>query len=178
MFFLLNLIFSSFYFILPAYFANMFPVIFAKLSLPLSFPISKKYFGMHKTWRGFYAGYLGALFILFFQVQVQNSYTFFKFHSILNYEEINIFLYAFLFGSGAIIGDCVKSFFKRKFGKNPGEFWFPFDQLDFVIGALIFLIPFFIPDWKIILTILTLTPILHLLINVMAFLTGFKRVWW
>ncbi len=156
----------------------MFPVLFAKLSLPLGFPVSEKYFGNHKTWRGFYAGYLGALFILFFQAQVQNSYAIFQFHSILNYQEINIFFYAFLFGVGAMVGDSLKSFFKRKFDKKAGEFWFPFDQLDFVAGSLVFLSPFFLPDWKVILILFIVTPVLHLLVNVLAYLIGFKKVWW
>jgi hypothetical protein len=32
--------------------------------------------------------------------------------------------------------DSVKSFVKRRVGIAPGAPWIPFDQLDFVIGAL------------------------------------------
>jgi CDP-diglyceride synthetase len=35
-------------------------------------------------------------------------------------------------------GDAVKSFFKRRLGITPGKSWFPFDQLDFVLGAILF----------------------------------------
>ena len=38
---------------------------------------------------------------------------------------------------GALIGDIIESFFKRRIGKNRGEDWIIFDQLDFIIGALI-----------------------------------------
>jgi CDP-2,3-bis-(O-geranylgeranyl)-sn-glycerol synthase len=38
---------------------------------------------------------------------------------------------------GALFGDIVESFFKRRIGKERGESWYPFDQLDFVLGALI-----------------------------------------
>ncbi|KAA0006124.1 MAG: CDP-archaeol synthase, partial [Thermoplasmata archaeon] len=38
---------------------------------------------------------------------------------------------------GALLGDIVESFFKRRVGKERGEDWIPFDQVDFLIGALI-----------------------------------------
>ena len=34
-------------------------------------------------------------------------------------------------------GDSAKSFLKRRVGIPPGESWILFDQLDFVIGALV-----------------------------------------
>jgi len=39
---------------------------------------------------------------------------------------------------GALIGDIVESFFKRRIGKVRGQDWIPFDQLDFILGALFF----------------------------------------
>lgn len=185
---MLYLILSSIYFILPAYVANMFPVIFCKLKLPEFFhfipfskPINKELFGDHKTWRGFYAGYLGALLTLYLQFLAQkNGLTIAaNFPStLLNYENINIFFYAFCFGIGALTGDFIKSFFKRRFDIKPGRPCFPFDQLDFVIGALLFLLPFYIPPWPNILVIIVITPLLHFLINILGYLFKLKKVWW
>lgn len=191
---MLNLILSSLYFILPAYVANTFPVLLK--ALPLGQPISKKLFGEHKTWRGFYTGYLGALITLLGQFYLQklgilpsgstiynssiiaaateNGYI----TPLLDYEHINIFLYAFVFGIGALTGDLIKSFFKRLRKVSPGQAWVPFDQLDFVIGALIFLSPLYIPTWAVILTILMMTPLLHLSANFIAFHLKLKKVWW
>lgn len=169
---------SSFYFILPAYFANMCPVIFGWLNFPLGQPISEKYLGSHKTWRGFYGGYIGALLILFLQSKLGPLLPITLFQPLLDYQNINLFLYAFLFGIGAITGDGIKSFFKRRLGIKPGRPFFPFDQLDFVIGALLFLWPFYSLPWPNILTILIITPILHLLANVTAYLLKLKKVWW
>ena len=138
---MLELIISSLYFILPAYAANMAPVLAAKVKLPFAVSINKKHLGKNKTWRGMYAGYLMALLILFIQYYLQNTGTFEQ-YNLLNYEQINLFLYAFLFGIGALTGDFIKSFFKRKISKKPGASWFPFDQLDFIAGSLIFLLPF------------------------------------
>jgi len=38
---------------------------------------------------------------------------------------------------GALLGDITESFLKRRFGKNRGEDWIPFDQLDFIVGAIV-----------------------------------------
>lgn len=223
-----SLILSSLYFILPAYFANMFPVVFAKIKLPvtsgplpLGAPVNKKLFGSHKSWRGFYAGYLGALIILYLQFYLQkegltqpadpafngisSSVTLWNpanygilspavsidpsasgiFHplggfppTLLNYENISLLFYAFLFGLGALTGDLIKSFFKRRLSVKPGRPFFPFDQLDFVIGALIFLAPFYILPWQNLLVILIITPLLHFLTNLLGYLLKLKKVWW
>ena len=45
------IIWKSLYFFLPAYFANMAPVLFKKLNL-LNKPVHEKLFGKNKTWRG------------------------------------------------------------------------------------------------------------------------------
>ena len=39
---------------------------------------------------------------------------------------------------GALCGDIIESFFKRRIGKNRGENWIILDQLDFILGALMF----------------------------------------
>jgi len=36
------------------------------------------------------------------------------------------------------MGDIIESFFKRRIGKKRGESWVPFDQLDFILGVLLF----------------------------------------
>lgn len=172
-----ELIVSSIYFILPAYIANMAPVFAARLGLPLGLPIHKRLFGAHKSWRGFYSAYVLALISLSLQYWLQYSGHFYT-YNLLNYEQINIFLYAFLFGVGALTGDLIKSFFKRRTGITAGASWFPFDQLDLVIGALIFLAPFFILPWQNIITLLILTPLLHFTANLLGYFLKLKEVWW
>ncbi len=173
---MLSLIISSIYLILPSYFANMCPVLFKWVPFGGK-PISVKLFGSHKTWRGFYTGYLGALLILYLQFYLQKQ-GIIKSFTFLDYQNINIFLYAFAFGIGAIVGDTLKSFIKRRIGIGPGQPWIPFDQLDFVVFALIFLAPFYIPPLENILAILIITPFLHFLMNFTAYLLKLKKVWW
>ncbi|MFH1534225.1 MAG: CDP-archaeol synthase [Nitrospirota bacterium] len=173
---MLELILASVYLILPAYVANMCPVIFGKVPI-LGIPIHEKLFGAHKTYRGFISAYIGALAILALQQYLANADILTQF-ALFDYTQINIFLYAFLFGVGALTGDLIKSFFKRRFRIAPGHPWFPFDQLDFVIGACIFLLPVYIIPWQNLLTILILTPALHFLTNLIGYALKLKKVWW
>jgi CDP-2,3-bis-(O-geranylgeranyl)-sn-glycerol synthase len=42
-----------------------------------------------------------------------------------------------LLGLGAMLGDALKSFFKRRFGIAAGASWKPWDQIDVVIGVML-----------------------------------------
>jgi len=172
-----KLIISSLYLILPAYLGNMAPIIAGKLKLPFGTPISTKHFGIHKTYRGFYSGYFGALGCLLGQLFLQKN-GYFNEYVILDYQNINLFLYAFVFGIGALTGDLIKSYFKRKIGKKEGDCWFPADQIDLILGASLFLAPFGVMTWENFITIIILTPLLHFLTNVSAYFLGIKKVWW
>lgn len=45
-------------------------------------------------------------------------------------------------GFGALAGDAVESFFKRRRSIDSGESWFFFDQTDYIFGGLIAVVPF------------------------------------
>ena len=82
---------------------------------------------------------------------------------------------------GALGGDVIESFFKRRAGRNRGEDWIPFDQIDFILGVLFFsflmaslldLLSLTDENWffsslKIehVLILLVVTPFFHLLSN-------------
>lgn len=174
---MVDIIITAICFLLPAYVANMCPVFAGALKLPLGKPINDHLFGANKTWRGFYSGYLGALGVLFLQKYWQES-GILENYRLLDYAEINLFFYAFLFGIGAITGDLIKSYFKRRLDIKPGSPWFPFDQLDLVVGALVFLVPFYQLGWPHILVLIIVTPLFHFLSNLAGYLLGLKKVWW
>jgi CDP-2,3-bis-(O-geranylgeranyl)-sn-glycerol synthase len=131
----------SIWFFLPAGIANATPVAATKIPLlkdwraPLDFGKSfrgKRVFGANKTWRGLATGTLiGAL------VGVTQSF-------FLNYNgsHWNAAWLGALMGAGALMGDALESFIKRQRGVPAGHSWFPFDQLDYIIGALLFIYPF------------------------------------
>ncbi|MBI2650336.1 CDP-2,3-bis-(O-geranylgeranyl)-sn-glycerol synthase [Candidatus Woesearchaeota archaeon] len=172
---------KCFYLMLPAYFANMAPVIVKKVNL-FVFPIdfnkkikNKPVLGKNKTFRGLIFGIVFAIAIVYFQFLLYNL-VFFKNISFFNYE--NWLLFGFLMGFGALIGDLVKSFFKRRLGFEPGAKFVPFDQTDFVVGALIFIMPIFDLTFKIFITSLLLSFILHIIVNHSAFYLKIRNEKW
>ena len=179
------IILQALYFFLPAYFANMSPVFASRLLgnrflAPIDFNITfrgKRIFGAHKTWRGLIFGIIGAIVIIYLQKYLYNV-DFLKSISLFNYSQQNLVALGFLLGFGALFGDAVKSFFKRQIGIKPGGRWPIFDQLDFVIGGLLFSALIYIPSWQQILIIIIFTPALHLLSNYIAFKLKWKKHPW
>ncbi|MDD5623493.1 MAG: CDP-archaeol synthase [Candidatus Peribacteraceae bacterium] len=171
------LVLSALYFFLPAYIANMCPVFAGAMRLPGGTPISARLFGAHKTYRGIYSAYIGAVGMLWLQRLLQEQ-GIFESLRLLDYTLVNPWFFALFFGLGAAMGDLMKSFFKRRIRLPEGAPWFPLDQVDFVIGALLFLSPFILLDLPRILILLLLTPLLHFLTNVTGYLLGLKKVWW
>ena len=165
-------ILRCFYLMLPAYFANMAPVMVKKIDL-FAYPIdfnktinSKPVLGKNKTFRGFIFGVIFSIIIVYVQFLLYNI-EFFKNISFFNYQ--NWMLFGFLIGLGALTGDLVKSFFKRRLGFEPGAKFVPFDQTDFVVGGLIFIMPIFRLTLKIFFVLLLLSFMLHIIVNHLAF---------
>ena len=166
---------------LPAYFANMAPIIVKKINflrVPLDFgkEISNKpIFGKNKTFRGLVFGVLFAVIIAYIQY-IFDNYGIFMDLPLTDYS--NWLLLGFLMGFGAIFGDLVKSFIKRRLNYDPGKPFIPFDQTDFVIGALIFVSPLVkLPADKIIIIIM-LSFILHTIVNHSAYYLKIRNEKW
>lgn len=177
-------ILQALYFILPAYIANMAPVLLKWVPFG-DFPLDhfktwkgQRIFGTNKTYRGLVSGIVMGIFIFFLQSKfsglTQNI-------NLINYESLNsvkTLLPGIGFGGGAMLGDLIKSFLKRRFNIEESKAWFPFDQLDFVVGALVFVSFYYTPPLPHIIIIILLTPLLHFLTNVIGYLLKLKKVWW
>ena len=177
----LNLLLSCFYFMLPAYFANMAPVIVRKinfLKIPMDFGKTinnKPIFGKYKTFRGFIFGVLFAIIASYVQHLFYDN-NIFAAISLIDYS--NWLLVGFLLGFGAIFGDLMKSLVKRRLNYEPGEMFVPFDQVDFIIGALIFTYPFIPLSLDKLLVIIFLSFTLHVIVNHIAFYTKVRNERW
>lgn len=162
------------YFMLPAYMANLTPALFKNVLKKWNYPVdfNKKLFGKpilgsHKTIKGIFAGLISAILTAYLQYKF-----YLKEYSLISYD--NWFLIGFLLGFGALFGDCVKSFFKRRLSIKAGKQWIPFDQTDFTIGALVFSSFVYFPGlWNAVLIVL-LSAILHVIVNYTGYLIGFK----
>jgi len=166
-----TIILKSLYFFLPAYFANMAPVLLKKIPFA-NIPVNEKIFGKNKTWRGLL---LGAIVggIIFWVQKLLHQVGWQKL-SLIDYNDFSILL-GFLMGFGALLGDLVKSYYKRKAGIKPGCPWVPFDQIDFVIGALVIGFFVYVPPAEVALFLIILSPLLHVIVNYIGYLLGIRE---
>jgi CDP-2,3-bis-(O-geranylgeranyl)-sn-glycerol synthase len=88
----------------------------------------------------------------------------------LDYGSYAILIMGLFMGFGALIGDSIKSFFKRQMNIAPGRPWVPFDQLDFVIGGAIASLPFIVLPLNLYILGLFIALVLHPTFNVLAWL--------
>lgn len=162
------------WFFLPAYAANMAASIF-RVNF-LAKPVSEKLFGSHKTWSGFFVGTILAMAISFLQ-NILYSIDFFQKISLLNYSK-NYLLIGFLLGFGALFGDAIKSFFKRRINIAPGGKWIPFDQIDYTLGALLLSLFIWQPSLIFVLIAIIFNLLMHILFNHLGFWLGIRREPW
>ncbi|MBA4336768.1 hypothetical protein C0416_03265 [bacterium] len=184
--FSLLIVVQALYFMLPAYVSNASPIIAARLNVfkSLAFPIDRNkklngesLFGESKTSRGFFVGISSAVIMAVIQHFIYIGTTN---HSIYltDYSLFNSILIGFLLGTGALIGDLLESFIKRRIGKKSGQSWPIADQIDYPLGALLFVSIIFIPSASHIIIIIILSMMLSALANLLAYLLGIKKVWW
>ena len=160
-----TLLLEALLFIFPAYCANGTPVL-AGGGLPMdlgkNFFDGKRIFGSNKTFRGFFFGLTIGILV--------------------GLVELILFEYPPLFvilpPLGALLGDLSGAFLKRRLGISPGDLLPIVDQIDFVIGSLVFSIPISIISWELVLVVLILTPPIHLLTNFGAYKLGLKKHPW
>jgi CDP-2,3-bis-(O-geranylgeranyl)-sn-glycerol synthase len=176
---LLSLV-SAMWIMLPAYVPNSVAAYFGG-GRPIDggriYRDGRRIFGGGKTWRGLAAGISAGIIIGVIQIGVQAA------AGLVFLPELTVPV-VILLAAGALLGDLVKSFFKRRIGKEKGEPWIVADQYDFVVGAFLLLL-IFQYEWvvttltlPIIFWIIVATPLLHKLVNMIGYLAGVKDVPW
>jgi CDP-2,3-bis-(O-geranylgeranyl)-sn-glycerol synthase len=170
------LLLQALWFILPAYAANAFPPLI-RGKRPLDF--GKKFhkhriLGDGKTFEGTIGGILFGFFIGLIQIYVQG---FIPAEWKLNLIEMSMPL-VLLLSTGAIFGDIIGSFAKRRLDIERGEHAPLLDQLDFLVLAI--LSAGFILSIKseIIIVLLIITPPIHWITNVIGYLARIKKTPW
>jgi CDP-2,3-bis-(O-geranylgeranyl)-sn-glycerol synthase len=165
---------------LPAYIPNPVAALFGggtPVDFGKNYSDGRRVFGNGKTYRGFAAGVLAGIGVGLLEIWLSGSYN-------LSYLPEHTLTTVIVLSAGALIGDLVKSFFKRRMGKDRGEKWPVADIYDLVAGALLMLL-IFDPGWAfanitvpILLVIIILTPILHRSVNIIGYLFRIKEVPW
>jgi CDP-2,3-bis-(O-geranylgeranyl)-sn-glycerol synthase len=182
---MLHDILFALWFLLPAAAANMAPVLTAAI------PFLKQWnapldggrtfrgvaiFGSHKTWRGLISGTVLATLTLYLQ-QVLVTHTNWTpaVTGGLDYEALPTLILGPLFALGALGGDAIESFFKRQRGIKSGGTWVPFDQIDYIIGAIIASLPIFIATPSQYFWMLLVWFVMHLLFSYAGWLLKLKK---
>ncbi len=156
----LNIVLTSIWIYLPAYLANAAPVPFGggpPLDAGETWLDGKPFLGNHKTLRGCIVGILAGLLIGVLQGNM---------------------LSGLAQGVGAILGDLISSFFKRRWDVAPGESFPLLDQLDFIVVAVILSQPFTRATLTEIIIILVVTVPIHYLSNYVSWMLKMKEHPW
>lgn len=120
----------------------------AKTAVPIDLDVKwrgKEIFGKNKTWRGLLVGVITGVLVAGVQAALFFNVDFFNRNTLVDYGKVNFILLGFFMGGGALAGDLVKSFIKRRLGLPPGKPWFPWDQLDWITGAIVLSSIVFVP---------------------------------
>ena len=170
------------YFILPAYFSNGGALLFGG-GTPLDFGKSDskgiRWIGDGVTWRGLIAGTIIGMITGavqgFLAPTILSNFGQYIITPIIT-DIPNGILIGFLLGFGALLGDAIGSFLKRRLGIGRGKPAPILDQLDFIIVALI-LVSFAVRLDLLTITIaIVLTLVIHLATKTCAYLLGLKDV--
>ncbi|MEM4272259.1 MAG: CDP-2,3-bis-(O-geranylgeranyl)-sn-glycerol synthase [Candidatus Bilamarchaeaceae archaeon] len=162
-------------FLLPCYFANAAPVVLgggARMDFGAMLPDGRDLLGKTKTIRGFIGGVAAGIVVAGISALL--------FPTLLFGDQKTLFLSGALLSIGALVGDAVGSFIKRRMGVPSGKPLAFVDQLDFLAGALIFAYPvanqLYSPET---LTFFVATTfLLHIASNSAANRLGLKKVPW
>ncbi len=168
----MDTILSVVWFFLPAAAANMAPVFFKKVHI-FETPIDlgktingQPIFGPHKTYRGFAVGITAAILIAYIQKLLTSHVSS---YDLVDYQATNFIHLGFMLGMGALLGDLVKSFIKRRINVPAGRSWVPFDQIDWVFGAMLFSVAFVDLSFGQMVTALVVFGLLHPATNLIGF---------
>lgn len=171
--------FALLYLFIPAFIANGAPIVAAQIPLlsRWTMPVFEPVFGKNKTWRGLLIGVGAAVGSGMLQYLLRDIR---PFAVLTTYQSAvhSALVVSVLLGSGALAGDLVKSAAKRIVGKPPGSSWIPWDAVDYMIGAMVFLWPVMLPHPAGILLLLVIGPLLSRIANGISYLIGWKKVWY
>ncbi|RAP54123.1 MAG: hypothetical protein BZ137_03955 [Methanosphaera sp. rholeuAM130] len=178
----------SIYFMIPAYLANGSALVFGG-GTPLDFGKNawdnRRLIGDGVTWRGtigagLFGTLIGGLLGYLSTIGICSSYFNLMTSNLTGIANpiVQGLMVGFLLGFGALIGDAIGSFIKRRLNFERGKAVPLLDQLDFVVVALIFASLIVDISWEMVICILILSVFFHLGANIFAYAIHLKDVWY
>ena len=171
----------TFWFVAPAYAANSFPPI-VRGRRPLDrgrLFMGQRLLGDGKTIEGTATGILFGCAVGFVLFALQPAVD-----ALLVAERAGLSLsihtpaLIVLLSIGAIFGDIVGAFIKRRLGIPRGKPAILLDQLDFLVFAFLFGSAVYAPSLSILLLLMLLTPLIHWLSNLLGYALKVKQTPW
>jgi len=184
---------TAFWLLFPAMTSNSWAAIFGG-GTPMDFGRSwrgKRIFGDGKTWRGFFFGiFLGTIVAGFGEMTLVDIgvFPYSPTHWGFGATYIDALPLLIVLCSGALLGDAIKSFFKRRFGMERGQKAPILDRYDFIVGAMLLSFIFYFNwtienffnnyNWIGLIFLLVLIWGLHRIFNRIGYMMGKKNVPW
>lgn len=188
---MIKFIFMCLWYLLPAALGNhaascgsriWLPAIFRRGLARLAYPVDfgarwrgKEIFGKNKTWRGLFVGVITGALAAGVQKVLFSNTDFFRMNTLVDYGRVNFILLGALMGGGALAGDLIKSFIKRRLDVPSGKPWFPWDQLDWIAGAVLFSSIAYVPPARVVLVTALLYVGVHLCSDRIVCRMGIKK---
>ncbi|MHC1631162.1 MAG: CDP-2,3-bis-(O-geranylgeranyl)-sn-glycerol synthase [Methanotrichaceae archaeon] len=179
---ILYIFITAIWLMLPAYLPNNFAVLFGggpPLDFGKTFCDGRRILGDGKTFPGTILGIFGGVGAGLILNFIAPSFGLPGFG-----KGFELILVLMGLSFGAILGDIVASFFKRRWGMKRGAPLFLVDQLDFVFGSWVLTL-MLAPSWfhenftaKIIFIVLIITPVLHRVTNIVGYMIKAKKEPW
>ena len=168
--------------ILPAYAANgLTPIVGLRKGLH---PIDagrklwgQPLFGQGKTWEGLLFGTLIGGLIGLVQMLAYPYLPFYDSPVLLNIVPMSMIL-GLVLGFGAMCGDLMGSFLKRRMKIGRGKSAPVLDQEDFLAGALVFSLLLVRLDWDWVILLAVITPVIHIVANGIGYVLKVKKQPW
>ena len=166
---------------LPTFIGNGLPIVAKNIPFIKKFstPVSEKYLWKNKTYRGFIAWIWWAILTSILQYFLSD----FIFIEVVRERYIalihtfDMVLYVWILqGVGALWGDAIESFFKRKIWKKPGEAWLFFDGVDYIIGSVALFSLVYVPNILAIFFLMIAGPVASAVANIFAYCIKWKDV--
>ncbi len=188
---------SAFWIMVPAYIPNPAAALLGG-GTPIDFgkcaKDGRRIFGDGKTWRGLIGGIIVGILFGLFQMFLYYTFnlTFLPEHSLWTIIPLSI---------GALLGDLIKSYFKRRLGKERGSKWPIADMYDMVVGSLVLMVivllisggtswftanlvdslgilPQIVFGLAVLIAIFVVSPLMHRGTNIIAYMFKLKDVPW
>lgn len=158
---------------IPLYLCNSLALVFGgkhPIDFGKNFFDGKPLLGKGKTFKGTFSG----VFFAFLGVLILST----VFPQVNAIMATDYLAFGTLLAVGAVFGDFVGSFLKRRLGIARGKSVFLLDQLDFVLGGFVVASAVMLPSALEMLFLFALTMLAHVMGNWLAFLAKMKKVPW